>query len=185
MKKLTIGSAVYDDFEGVYFSYQSLRLNNLDIEDELDYLIIDNNPDSAEGKATKHFYEASQGIRYIPYTERRSTAVRNEVFNHAKGEFCMSIDCHVLFEPNTIKRLIKFFEENAESNDLYHGPMLYDQLNKHAPVSHMEPEWRNNMFGTWACSQKRQRPRSRRPTFHNSNARFRYLCFKNRKLARF
>lgn len=154
MKKLTIGSAVYDDFEGVYFSYQSLRLNNLDIEDELDYLIIDNNPDSAEGKATKHFCEASQGIRYIPYTERRSTAVRNEVFNNAEGEFCMSIDCHVLFEPNTIKRLIKFFEESAESNDLYHGPMLYDQLNKHAPVSHMEPEWRNNMFGTWACSQK-------------------------------
>ena len=55
MKKLTIGSAVYDDFDGVYFSYQSLRLNNQDIWDDLDLLIIDNNPESAQGKATQSF----------------------------------------------------------------------------------------------------------------------------------
>ena len=152
MKKLTIGSAVYDDFEGVYFSYQSLRLNNLDIKDDLDFVIIDNNPDSAEGKATKHFCETTQCIRYIPFTEKRSTAVRNEIFNNAEGKFCMSIDCHVLFEPDTIKRLIKFFDENPESDDLYHGPMLYDILEGHAPVTHMNPKWRDNMFGTWGCA---------------------------------
>lgn len=154
MKKLTIGSAVYDDFEGVYFSYQSLRLNNLDIKDDLDFVIIDNNPDSAEGKATKHFCETTKCIRYIPFTEKRSTAVRNEIFNNAEGKFCMSIDCHVLFEPNTIKRLIEFFDGNPESNDLYHGPMLYDVLEGHAPVTHMNPEWRDNMFGTWGCATK-------------------------------
>lgn len=154
MKKLTIGSAVYDDFEGVYFSYQSLRLNNLDIKDDLDFVIIDNNPDSAEGKATKHFCQTTQSIRYIPFTEKRSTAVRNEIFNNAEGKFCMSIDCHVLFEPDTIKRLIKFFDENQESNDLYHGPMLYDVLEGHDPVTHMNPEWRDNMFGTWGYSSQ-------------------------------
>lgn len=154
MKKLTIGSAVYDDFEGVYFSYQSLRLNNLDIKDDLDFVIIDNNPDSPEGKATKHFCETTQCIRYIPFTEKRSTAVRNEIFNNAEGKFCMSIDCHVLFEPDTIKRLIKFFEDNPDSDDLYHGPMLYDVLEGHDPVTHMNPEWRDNMFGTWGYSSQ-------------------------------
>lgn len=154
MKKLTIGSAVYDDFEGVYFSYQSLRLNNLDIKDDLDFVIIDNNPESAEGKATKHFCETTQCIRYIPFTEKRSTAVRNEIFNNAKGKFCMSIDCHVLFEPETIKRLIDFFDKNPESDDLYHGPMLYDVLDGHAPVTHMDPKWRDNMFGTWGYATK-------------------------------
>ena len=154
MKKLTIGSAVYDDFEGVYFSYQSLRLNNLDIKDDLDFVIIDNNPDSAEGKATKHFCDTTQCVRYIPFTEKRSTAVRNEIFNNAEGKFCMSIDCHVLFESNTIKRLIEFFDENPESDDLYHGPMLYDILVGHAPVTHMAPKWRDNMFGTWGCATK-------------------------------
>ena len=55
MKKLTIGSAVYDDFEGVYFSYQSLRLNNPELKNDIEYIIIDNNPSSAEGKAVKEF----------------------------------------------------------------------------------------------------------------------------------
>ena len=154
MKKLTIGSAVYDDFEGVYFSYQSLRLNNLDILDDLDLLVIDNNPDSAEGKATKEFCNNTQHIRYIPYTEKRSTAIRNEIFNNSEAKFCMSIDPHVLFEPDTIKRLISFFESNPDTHDLYHGPMFYDVILGHDPCSKMDPIWRDNMFGTWATDER-------------------------------
>lgn len=154
MKKLTIGSAVYDDFEGVYFSYQSLRLNNLDILDDLDLLIIDNNPDSAEGKATREFCNQTQHIRYIPYTEKRSTAIRNEIFNNSEAKFCMSIDPHVLFEPDTIKRLINFFESNPDTHDLYHGPMFYDVILGHDPCSKMDPIWRDNMFGIWATDER-------------------------------
>ena len=154
MKKLTIGSAVYDDFEGVYFTYQSLRLNNMDIWDDLDFVIIDNNPESAEGQATRQFCEGTQNIRYIPYTDRRSTSVRNEIFTNSEAEFCMSIDPHVLFEPDTIKRLISFFEDNPQSNDLYHGPMFYDVIKGHDPCSKMDPVWRDNMFGTWATDKR-------------------------------
>ncbi len=160
MKKLTIGSAVYDDYEGVYFSYQSIRLNNQNIKDDLDLVIIDNNPESAEGKATKNFCESTQGIRYIPFTERRSTAVRNEIFNNAEGEFCMSIDCHVLFEPDTIKRLINYFSENSKSDDLFHGPMLYDDICGNDPVTHMDPVWRSDMFGIWGTDKKGKDPDS-------------------------
>ena len=151
MKKLTIGSAVYDDFEGVYFSYQSIRLNNQDILDDLDLLIIDNNPNSAEGKATKHFCKTAS-IRYIPYTEKASTAVRNEIFNNSEATFTMSIDCHVLFESETIKSLINFFEDHGDSRDLYHGPMLYDQLAT-TPVTQMDPVWRDHMFEIWKSSK--------------------------------
>jgi len=158
MKKLTIGSAVYDDFDGVYFSYQSIRLNNQDILDDLDLLIIDNNPESAQGKATKEFCKKTKHIRYIPYTEKKSTAVRNEIFNNAKGEFCMSIDCHVLFESNTIKKLIKYFEENPGTKDLFHGPMFYDMIKGHDPCTHMEPEWRSSMFGTWGTDKRGVKP---------------------------
>lgn len=154
MKKLTIGSAVYDDFDGVYFSYQSLRLNNQDIWDDLDLLIIDNNPDSAQGKATKAFCEKAKHIRYIPYQEKTSTAIRNQIFKHAQGEFCMSIDCHVLFEPGTVKRLIKHFEDNPETQDLFHGPMLYDVIDGHDPTTHMEPVWRDHMFGIWGYNKQ-------------------------------
>jgi hypothetical protein len=158
MKKLTIGSAVYDDFDGVYFSFQSLRLNNQDIWDDLDLLIIDNNPNSSQGKATKSFCEKTRNIRYIPYTEKKSTAVRNQIFKHAEGEFCMSIDCHVLFEPNTIKKLINYFQANQETKDLFHGPMLYDVINGHDPTTHMDPQWRSDMFGTWGYDKRGNDP---------------------------
>lgn len=158
MKKLTIGSAVYDDFDGIYFSYQSLRLNNQDIWDDLDFLIIDNNPDSAQGKATKAFSQKSGHIRYIPYTDKKSTAIRNKIFEHAEGEFCMSIDCHVLFEAGTIKKLINYFNENPETQDLYHGPMLYDVINGHDPTTHMEPVWRDHMFGIWGYDERGNNP---------------------------
>ena len=154
MKKLTIGSAVYDDYEGVFFTYQSLRLNNMDIWDDLDLIIIDNNPDSAEGKATRQFCDSTNRIRYFPYTDRLSNSVKNEIFKHAKGEFCMSIDCHVLFEPDAISNLISFLGGNKSSDDLYHGPMFYDQIEGHDPCSKMDPVWRGDMLGIWATDER-------------------------------
>ena len=150
MKKLTIGSAVYDDYEGVYFTYQSLRLNNAFNDDDIDYVIIDNNPSSNQGKAVEKFCKDSNKIRYFPFEEKVSNSVKNQIFNHAEGKFCMSIDCHILFEPSAVNKLLNLFEENPESEDLYHGCLLYDQLDSHSPVTHMDPIWRGNMLGTWA-----------------------------------
>ena len=157
MKKLTIGSAVYDDFDGVYFSYQSLRLNNQDLLDDLDFVIIDNNPDSDQGKTTEHFCKQSNGIRYIPYTDKQSTSVRNEIFNNAQGKFCMSIDCHVLFEAGTIKRLMQYFDDNPDTEDLFHGPMFYDSL-KGDLVAKMDPVWRHHMYGIWSHDDRANDP---------------------------
>tara|TARA_R110000772_G_scaffold49207_4_gene113309 strand:- start:18222 stop:19535 length:1314 start_codon:yes stop_codon:yes gene_type:complete len=154
MKKLTIGSAVYDDYEGAYFTYQSLRLNNQDIFDDIEFIIIDNNPESSEGKAVKGFCSSTGNIKYIPFTEKTSNSIKNEIFKHAEGEFCMSIDCHVLFEPNTIKKLLSFLEENKGSDDLYHGPMLYDDVIKSNPCTHMDPVWRGDMLGIWANDKR-------------------------------
>ena len=154
MKKLTIGSAVYDDFEGVYFTYQSLRLNTQDIWDDLEFIIIDNNPTSAEGNATRHFCEQTKQIRYIPYTEKRGTSIRNEIFKNSEAKFCLTIDPHVLFEASTIHTLIDFFNKNPKTNDLFHGPMLYDIIQNHDPVSKMKPVWRDNMLGTWEADKR-------------------------------
>lgn len=54
MKKLTIGMATYDDFHGVYFTIQALRLYHpITKTDEVEFIIIDNNPNSSHGEATK------------------------------------------------------------------------------------------------------------------------------------
>ena len=151
MKKLTIGVATYNDYEGTYFTFQSIRLNNQDILDDLDLVVIDNNPESVKGRATKDFC-AKAKIRYIKYGERRSTASRNEVFMQAEAPYTMCMDSHVLLEPDTIKKLIAWYEEHPDTNDLIHGPMLYDWLDEE--IMSMKPVWRDNMFGIWDDSDK-------------------------------
>lgn len=153
MKKLTIGMATFDDFEGVYFTIQSIRLNNLDRLDELDLVVIDNNPTSAEGLQTKEFCGKAR-VRYLEETTWRSTAIRDRIFSEALAPWALSIDPHVLFEPRTIDRLMDFVDD-AEERVLYHGVMCYDYLEQGAKVvTHMDPEWRENMYGTWGHDPK-------------------------------
>ena len=158
-KQLTIGSATYNDFEGVFFTYQSLRLNNLDILDQLDLVVIDNCPDSAEGKATKDFCSKAN-IRYLEERDRRSTAVRDRIFQEAEAPWAMSIDPHVLLEPNTILQLLAWMNIEKDCKDIIHGPMLYDYLGEELPSTHMDPVWRDNMFGIWGHDKRGKDPRA-------------------------
>lgn len=157
MKKLTIGSLVYNDFDGIYFSYQSIRLNNQDILDDLDLVVIDNNPNSPEGKATEDFCNKAN-IRYETYTDKKSTALRNKVFELSQAKHTICMDPHVMFEPRTIKNILKFYEVNPDSEDLHQGPMLMDCLNCHDPMTHMDPVWRDHMFGVWGIDPRGVRP---------------------------
>ena len=153
MKKLTIGMATFDDFEGVFFTIQSIRLNNLPRLDDLDLVVIDNNPDSAEGKETANFC-GKANVRYFEERERRSTAIRDRVFREAESDFALCVDPHVLLEPGAIRRLIEFAEEHPETSDLFHGPMLYDYLGEETPATHMDPVWRDNMYGIWGHDKR-------------------------------
>jgi hypothetical protein len=56
MIKLTIGMATYDDFNGVYFTIQSLRsFFPITNTSEVEFIVVDNNPKSSHGKATQNF----------------------------------------------------------------------------------------------------------------------------------
>ncbi len=77
-KLLTIGMSTYDDFDGVYFTMQALRMyQDICKANEVEFVVIDNNPDGAHGEATKKFVEswARDVSRYIPYTEKNSSFV--------------------------------------------------------------------------------------------------------------
>ena len=58
MKKrlLTVGMATYDDYDGVYFSLQALRMYHR-LGHEIEIIVVDNNPDSSSGRATKDLVE--------------------------------------------------------------------------------------------------------------------------------
>ena len=81
MKKLTIGLCVYDDFDGIYFTIQSLRLHHSEVMSEVEFIIINNNPKSHLGneiqKYTRHITEP---LTYVEYSSYSSTALRDKIF---------------------------------------------------------------------------------------------------------
>jgi len=150
--KLTIGMATYDDFDGVYFTLQSLRLNNPELMDDIEFLVIDNHPDGPCGDDLKALENHCKTLRYVPFTGQSGTAIRDVVFSEASGDFVLCMDCHVLLPPGVLKRLMDFLDAHPDSTDLYQGPLIYDWLDQIS--THFKPEWNNGMYGTWGVDER-------------------------------
>jgi hypothetical protein len=144
-KKLTVGMATYDDYHGVYFTIQSLRMYHP--MNDVEILVIDNNPESAHGKETATFVKNWAKGKYIPFIDKASTSTRDEIFHNAEGTYTLCLDCHVLIEKGGIEALLKYYDENPDTKNLVQGPLLYDDLQNYS--THFKPEWRDSMYGTW------------------------------------
>jgi hypothetical protein len=155
MKKLlTIGMATYDDFDGVYFSIQALRAYHKILK-EIDHeiLIIDNNPDSEHGKMVKGLMGwVGENAKYIPFKQKTSTSVRNEIFKNSSGKYTISMDCHVLIEDGGLEALLRYYMQNEDCKDIVQGPMMYDNLINYS--THFSPEWRSDMYGVWGSNEE-------------------------------
>jgi hypothetical protein len=151
MAALTIGMATYDDFEGVYFTLQALRLYHDLADTEL--LVVDN----FGCEATRAFVENWAGARYLLATDAVGTAApRDRVFREARGEAVLCCDSHVLFAPGAIAALRAYYRERPGCIDLVQGPMLYDDLRSLS--THLEPVWREHFWGTWATDPRGEDP---------------------------
>jgi Glycosyl transferase family 2 len=149
--ELTIGMATYNDFDGVYFSLQALRLYQ-DL-DQTELLVIDN----YGCEYTKKLVEKLPNGRYIRAMNAIGTAApRDLVFQEARGKAVLCCDCHVLFPPGVIARLKQFYREHPACQDLLQGPLLYDDGKRIS--THFDPVWRAQMWGTWGTD-----PRGRDP----------------------
>ena len=153
--KLTIGMATYDDYDGVYFSVQALRLYHPEMQDMTEFLLIDNHPDGPCAEPLK----SSKAHAELPLrAQQRDPRYGGEgfVFAEAAGDFVLCMDSHVFVVPGALKRLLDYFEANPETTDLVQGPLLYDDL---ANIStHFAPEWRSGMYGTWGCDERGKDP---------------------------
>ena len=115
--KLTIGMAVYNDYSGVYFTVESLRMYH-DLTD-CEIIIVDNYGDKVLEDWINYW---QKGVaRYVRCDITGTTQSRQMVFDEAKGEYVMCIDSHVLLMPGAIDTI-------PDTNNLMHGPMLYDDL---------------------------------------------------------
>jgi hypothetical protein len=152
-KTLTIGMATYDDYDGVYFSLQALRLYHPEILDDTEFVVVDNHPDGPCAGALKALETFIPNYRYLPMNHRSGTAVRDAVFEEAGGEFVLCIDCHVLIVRDAVKRLLDYFRANPGTPDLLQGPLLHDGLERLAG-SQMRPAWRDGFYGTWDTDER-------------------------------
>ena len=155
--KITIGMACYNDFNGVYFTIQAIRMYNKDLLKDIEFIIIDNNPDDAEGQHVQQFANwirvaGKTHYKYITNKEWNSTACRQIIFEQASAPIVLCIDCHILIAPGAIEELLQYYDANPNCKDLLHGPILNDNLTLLA--THMEPIWDYNMYGKWSKSKQ-------------------------------
>lgn len=154
MRKLTIGMATFDDYDGVYFSLQSIRLHHPEVLNDIEFVIIDNNPTSEHGKAIRSLItHIKEPVQYLPFTNYNSTIVRNKIFELADTPYVLSIDSHVLLVPNSLKKLIDYYDKNKDRGNLLQGPLLYDDMN-HISTHFDLTKWGGYMWGQWGTDDR-------------------------------
>ena len=159
--RLTVGMACYRDFDGAYFTVRSLCRHHPEIIQRIEILVVDNCPELPERPpGYQGVHTASERIRdlmgripggrYIPFGDVVGTsAPRDLVFREARGDVVICIDSHVLLDPLALSKTVEWLDANPDFHGLFHGPMLMDNDD---PVTHMEPIWRDRMYGTWATA---------------------------------
>lgn len=147
---LTVGMAVIDDYDGVYFTVMSLLSYHREHLGRIEFLVIDNNPDSASGAGIRRLCE-KLAMRYIPLSDYRSTAVRDSVFRYARGRFVLCLDCHVLLLPGALCELVEYIERNPDTPDLLQGPLVTDTGDR--LLTHLDGRWKDGMYGVWAQTE--------------------------------
>lgn len=148
--------AVYEDYDGVFFTIQALRYYHQDVNRErIKFLVVDNSPDSKHSPLIKEFVEKTVKGKYIAAGEAQgNAAVKGLVFEHADTELVMCIDSHVLLEPGGLRALIDYYDNNPDSLDLIQGPLLYDDIYSNQIFSHFKPEWGSGMYGRWDIDER-------------------------------
>lgn len=164
--KLTIGMATAEDHRGVKFTIQALRMYHpICRTDDVEILVVDNRPESKHGKANQSWLGDRWGNgwvengKWIPFPWiAGTTAPRDHIFEVAEADVVIVIDAHVFLVPGFLEWVIDYFEKNPESKDMLQGPNLYDDLNDFNVNSHMEPVWRERMFGVWGNDLRARNP---------------------------
>lgn len=155
-KTLTIGMATYDDYDGVYFTAQSIRLYHPEVTADTDIVVIDNHPDGPCATELKALGNWIEGYRYVPWNRTEGTSVRDLVFREAQADFVLCVDSHVLFFPGALRKLLDYLTANPNTADLLQGPLVYDDLRNIS--SHMEPRWSYGMYGVWGTDPRASDP---------------------------
>lgn len=160
---LTIAMLTYDDFHGVVMTIQALRMYHPEVLSKVQILVIDNKKPLQtleepfelnkrnHGSLVRSLLHSVPNSKLVHYHKTTGTSLKSLLFEHADGLAVMVTDCHCMFTPGSIAKLVKFYERNPDFDGLLQGPILNDRLDIMA--THCEPHWRGSMFGTWAIDR--------------------------------
>ncbi len=152
---LTIGMAHHNDWNGAYFTIQDIRKElafngRQDLLRKLHFLVIENDKNSNHAKMLKQFKGNVPNLKIVDFDANVGTsATRNKIIDEAMTDFVMVMDCHVLLCPtvDVLDRLFTFISYNPNTNDLFSGPLVYDNTRNIA--THYNDSWGSQMWGQW------------------------------------
>lgn len=162
--KLTVGIAVYKDFNGLWPTIQSLKIHHAECINDIELVVIDNEPGKSKNSENSQIlasrWNGPHKPKYVKFIDVEGTAAAKEqVFKHATGDAVLVLDSHVMLPTGVLHRLIDFYGKNPTTNDLYQGPCLADEVTKKdgSPQfvgSHFSPGFRGFMDGQWALDER-------------------------------
>lgn len=141
-KILTIGMATYEDFDGVYFTLQSLNAHH---SRDIDIIVIDNAPKKC--KRTQSSTLAVGGKYFHRPDLVGTSAPRDACFRFAETPWVMVCDSHVLFESGCIQTAIDYARNHPDSKDMIQGPIIWDHGKSGA--THWKPKNNKGLWGVW------------------------------------
>jgi len=135
--KWTIGMPCFNNDVEVWFTVQALRLYH-DLTD-CEIVVIDNYGSDQLMK----FVQKNGGDTVRYYRETDVTGVshaKNKVFEHARGEYVLIMDSHILIKPGAL-------DHTPPGDDMIQGPLIQSSLKKY--WCEWLPTWRKRMWGIW------------------------------------
>lgn len=156
--KLTIGMAVYDDYDGLFFTLETLRSYHDLGRYQAEIVVVDNHPDGDYADDIKHYMSAIHEVpaRLVPLREPVGTsAPRDLIFRVAEGDTVLVVDSHVVIARRGLDALLDFIEEHP-GPAIVHGPLVaYDRK---AVWTHFDMVWRDGMWGIWGIDARGLEP---------------------------
>jgi len=111
---------------------------------DVEILIIDNYGDDRLDKMVAN----KTNVRCIRWTDKPGSGVpRNRIFENANGDWVVNIDSHIMLKPGAIDRLKEWIRANPECQDMFHGPLLFDDLSSMADS--YQDKWQGCSWGVW------------------------------------
>jgi len=151
---LTLGTPVYDDFDGLFFTLKALQVYHTKVFENSEIIVVNNNPmgvDASDIKRLVSELNYTGMVRLIELKEPQGTApAKQKVIDSATNDWVVVFDSHVLFAERAFDYLLRVIETGEHDRDILSGPLV--GANNKSLSTHYLWKWRGNLLGIWGTN---------------------------------